>query len=167
MLSIYPWQVLERAISPVRGLAAYVAYPNLAKFKEFLDEWHAEYVADLRRHGLLKQQRSDSLRLCPPPDRDRPQVQGDLANVHIYDSHPQYPALVEWSKTANLRLWKFGKSSDGREGIWIPLNVWQDGQPSASAGPRAEKQSFALSDAAIKVMREADENRAAARGAAE
>ena len=38
MLSIYPRAVIERATSPSRGIAAYVAYPNLAKFKELLDE---------------------------------------------------------------------------------------------------------------------------------
>ena len=160
MLSIYPWAVIERAASPSRGIAAYVAYPNLAKFKELLDGWHAEHVDDMRRRGELRQSRANSLRLCPPPDTGRVHVQGDLANVHVYDSHPRYAALVEWSKTAELRLWKFGRSSDGREGIWIPLNVWQDGQASVKkAAVEAKDRSFVLSDAARKVMQDIDEAR--------
>lgn len=159
LLSIYPQAVLDRAASPSRGLAAYVAYPNLAKFRELLEQWHTEHIEDLRCRGVLRQGRSDSLRLCPPPDRDIPHVQGDLANVHIYDSHPRYAALVEWSKTAEPRLWKFGQSSDGRDGIWIPLSVWQDGQASVKPSRAPEKRSMALSDAALKVMRDADEAR--------
>lgn len=159
MLSIYPQAVLDRAASPSRGLAAYVAYPNLAKFKELLDGWHAEYVDDLRRRGLLRQQRAGSLRLCPPPDAGHRPVQGEFANVHIYDSHPRYAKLVEWSKTAEPRLWKFGKSSDGRDGIWIPLSVWQDGQAAVKTSPQPEKRSFALSEATLKVMKDVDEAR--------
>jgi hypothetical protein len=160
MLSIYPSAVIERAISPSRGIAAYVAYPNLAKFKELLDEWHAEHVEDLRRRGALRQSRQDSLRLCPPPDAGRAHAPGELANVHIPASHPRYAALVEWSKTAEPRLWKLGKSSDGRDGIWIPLNVWQDGQ--ASVRKTAEDQrarSLVLSQAAQKLMKDIDEAR--------
>ena len=160
MLSIYPRAVLERASSPSRGLAAYVSYPNLAKFRELLDEWHADHVDDMRRRGMLRQERADSLRLIPPPDRNAPRAQGDLANIHIYDSHPRYGTLVEWSKTVDIRFWKFGKSSDGRDGIWIPLNVWQDGQAAVrKAAADAGKRSLALSEAALKVMKDVDEAR--------
>jgi len=153
MLSIYPPAVLERAASPSRGLAAYVSYPNLAKFKELLDEWHAEHIEDLRRRGELRQQRTGSLRLCPPPDSRRVHVPGELANVHVPAGHVRYASLVEWVKTAELRLWKFSKSSDGRDGIWIPLNVWQEGRPAA-------KSAAPVASAARKVMNEIDEARA-------
>lgn len=166
MLSIYPQAVLDRARSPSRGLAAYVAYPNLAKFRELLEQWHADHIDDLRRRGMLRQQRADSLRLCPPPDTGRAPVQGELANVHIYDSHPRYATLVIWTKTADPRLWKFGQSSDGRDGIWIPLDVWQDGQAATRARPEAPARSYALSDAALKVVRDVDEARAWGEGRA-
>lgn len=59
--------------------------------------------------------------------------QGRLANVFIPANHQRYDSLCKWAKTANERWWKFGKSSDGQDGIWIPLNVWQDGQAAMKA----------------------------------
>lgn len=49
ILSSYPPPVVERAASPSRGLAAVVAYPNLAKFKQHLDGWLDEHMADVQR----------------------------------------------------------------------------------------------------------------------
>jgi hypothetical protein len=53
--------------------------------------------------------------------------QGHFANVFVPDSHTRFAALCEWAKTAEVKWWKFGKSSDGRNGIWIPYNVWHEG----------------------------------------
>jgi hypothetical protein len=54
-------------------------------------------------------------------------AQGQLANIFVPDTHARFASLCEWAKTTELKWWKFGKSSDGRNGIWIPLNVWQEG----------------------------------------
>lgn len=152
MLSIYPQAVLERATSPSRGLAAYVSYPNLAKFKDLLDQWHGEHIDDLRRRGLLRQNRGGSLRLCPPPDSGRPHVHGDLANVFVPTDHKRYPELVAWSKTAtseiDIRRWRFGESSDGRPGIWIAHDIWDDrrvitGDSISNLAKRAAKSAEA------------------------
>jgi len=62
ILSSYPPQVVERAASPSRGLASVVAYPNLAKFKQHLDEWHGEYLTDVQRID-----RANRKRLPEPP----------------------------------------------------------------------------------------------------
>jgi hypothetical protein len=62
----------------------------------------------------------------PPPQRGDPPA-GHFANVHIPASHPRYASLVEWTKTAEPKFWKFGKSSVGVEGIWIPHNAWDEG----------------------------------------
>jgi hypothetical protein len=57
--------VVARAASPSRGLASVVSYPNLAKFKHHLDEWHGEYLTDMERV------RSDANRKrLPEPPRD-------------------------------------------------------------------------------------------------
>jgi hypothetical protein len=54
--------VLERAVSPSRGLAANVAYPNLAKFKTLLDEWQDEFYTEQDRIA-----RANRKRLPEPP----------------------------------------------------------------------------------------------------
>lgn len=64
ILSIYPWQVLERAVSPSRGLAALVQYPNLAKFKKLLDEWAEEFYTEQDRIARANRRR------LPEPPRD-------------------------------------------------------------------------------------------------
>lgn len=53
--------------------------------------------------------------------------QGHFANVFVPDSHARFAKLCEWAKAAEIKWWKFGKSSDGRNGIWIPYNVWEEG----------------------------------------
>jgi len=63
ILSNYPPAVLERAVSPSRGIAAFIAYPNLAKMRERLEEWSAEYYADLKR-------REPKPKALPEPPRD-------------------------------------------------------------------------------------------------
>ena len=57
ILSSYPRPVLERAVSPSRGLAAAVPYPNLAKFKKHLDEWAEEFYTDQDRIARANRKR--------------------------------------------------------------------------------------------------------------
>jgi hypothetical protein len=127
MLSKYPPQVVERAISPSRGLPAFVSYPNLAKFRELLDEW-----AEIAWEEETRRRNSRLAKLPPgagylPPRRLETPPQGHFANVHIPATHPRYASLVEWTKTAEPKFWKFGKSSVGVDGIWIPHNAWDEG----------------------------------------
>lgn len=62
------------------------------------------------------------------PRRIQDAPQGHFANVHIPATHMRYESLCEWRKTADPKFWKFGKSSDGVDGIWVPLNIWSEGQ---------------------------------------
>ncbi len=57
ILSSYPRQVLERAVSPSQGLAGAVQYPNLAKFKKHLDEWAEEFYTDQDRTARANRKR--------------------------------------------------------------------------------------------------------------
>jgi hypothetical protein len=50
---------------------------------------------------------------------------GCLANVFIPDSHTRYSRLCAWAEGADPRLYRYGKSSDGRTGIWIGLSIWE------------------------------------------
>jgi hypothetical protein len=62
LLSIYPQPVIERAMSPSRGLPAMVSYPNLAKYREHLEVWAKEHAIDLDR-----QERANRKHLPEPP----------------------------------------------------------------------------------------------------
>jgi hypothetical protein len=48
--------------------------------------------------------------------------------VFVPDTHTRYSNLVGWSTTADARKYRFGKSSDGRPGIYIAWDVWDSGQ---------------------------------------
>ena len=63
ILSTYPQEVIDRAVSPSRGLPGLVTYPNLAKFKGYLDGWRDDYFAALKRIQDLKR--------IPPPEPPR------------------------------------------------------------------------------------------------
>ena len=153
----YETDLIREVTDPRTGIQASEKFraflPNVGELKGYC-EAEAARRERLKRLGERRVPIAPDLRLEPPE-----QPPGHLANVHIYAEHPRYPALVEWSKTAEPRLWKFGRSSDGRDIIWIPLNVWQDGQPRVSAGQNTEKRSLALSEAALKVMKDVDEAR--------
>lgn len=63
-MSSYPQPVLDRAVSPSRGLASVVQYPNLAKFKKHLDEWREEFYTDQDRRERANRKR------LPEPERN-------------------------------------------------------------------------------------------------
>lgn len=138
LLSTFPFPVIERAISPSRGLPAYVPYPNLAKFRELLDEWCEIYWEEQSRK-----------RIAPPADakRSRPgrlenPPPGHFGKMFVPANHARYAGLCEWAKTAEAKWWRFGKSSDGRDGIWVPINVFEEGQEAMKAIERAKTMTM-------------------------
>ena len=135
MLSGYPPLVLDRAASPSRGLAAFVAYPNLARFKERLDVWYGEHLEHVAT-TMAKRIEADPKRRSPPPVLIPLDTPGRLANIFVPAGHHRYAALCEWAKTAEKKWWRYGKASDGREGIWIPLSEWQTATDTIGAGAR-------------------------------
>ena len=158
VLSDYDFDLMKEVTDPRTGICSTEKFmtfmPNAGELKVYC-ETQAARKERLKRLGERRVPVAPEQRLEPPE-----QPPGHLANVHIYAGHPRYAALVEWSKTAEPRLWKFGKSSDGRDGIWIPLNVWQDGMAAVrEAGPKVKERSYVLSEAAQKVMKDIDEAR--------
>jgi hypothetical protein len=86
---------------------------------------------------------------------------GDLATVFVPTQNVRYPQFVEWAKTANPRLWKFGVSSDNHQGIWISYDTWDLRQITArKAGPEtALPPRLALSEEALRAMALVDAER--------
>lgn len=95
--------------------------PNVGELKRYC-EAKAAHRDHLKRLGSRRQPISAERLLAAPDPRDAPD--GCWANVHIPSTNGRYAAIVEWSKTADRRKWKFGKSSVGVDGIWIAHDVW-------------------------------------------
>ena len=69
MLAMYPTAVIANAADPARGLPAFVAFPNLAKFREQLERMLDEYDRDVRRERH-RMDRENQKRLSAPPRLD-------------------------------------------------------------------------------------------------
>lgn len=72
ILSSYHQAVIDRAASPLHGLAGCIAYPNLARYREKLDVWAQEHHYEVERDRLAK-----TPRLQEPP-RD-PEMEAKIA----------------------------------------------------------------------------------------
>lgn len=123
VLSEFPEDIVVHVTSPRTGLQRRSKWPPT--ISEILEacEQHQDYLRKMaapRRASAIPQMPSPSL-------RNRPQ--GSLANLFVPEGHPRYARLVEWTKTADPVFWRFGSSSDGRPGLHIPLNIWQEGVP--------------------------------------
>lgn len=77
--------------------------------------------------------------------------------VFIPTTDYRYQRFVDWAKVAHQNLWQLGKSSDGRDGIWVDHRIWTSHEsftkPTAAPFPKEPKVRTAseippLSDAA-------------------
>lgn len=131
VLASYDVDLIREVTDPRTGIATTEKFsafmPNAGELKIYC-EGIAARKARLERLGSLRLPDLGQARLSAPDP-----LPGRLANVFIPNTHQRYARLVEWAKTVDDRFWKFGKSSDGRDGLWIPLNVWQDGQEAIRA----------------------------------
>lgn len=116
--------LIREVTDPRTGISATEKFasfmPNAGELKI-----HCDGVA--RRKANLAR-----LAALPAPDFSRPQLAkpgprpGDLANAFVPATHPKYHDLVEWSRDADERLWRVGKSHDGRDGIFVAHGVAQE-----------------------------------------
>lgn len=80
-------------------------------------EQHHEHLIRLRAPRSLP-----TKRLPAPLLRDLPA--GSLAQIFVPEGHPRYAKLLQWTETEQPVWWKFGKSSDGRSGLWVSHEAW-------------------------------------------
>lgn len=52
--------------------------------------------------------------------------QGYMAQVFVPVGHPRYEALCKRAESADPIWWKYGTASDGRQGIWVSHNFWNN-----------------------------------------
>ena len=80
--------------------------------------------------------------------------------MFVPSTHERYSKLVAWSQDPQTesRKWRYGKSGDNRDGIWIAWDVWDDRPaPMRSIGGLAA--AVTLSAAARKTMADVDAER--------
>ena len=122
VLSSYETSLIHEVTDPETGISATEKFmsfmPNAGELKVYCDAIAARRDR-IQRLGALPQIDFTRPRLPRPPARP-----GDLATVFVPSDNPRYPQFVEWTKTADPTLWKFGVSSDNRQGIWISYNTW-------------------------------------------
>jgi hypothetical protein len=154
VLSLYEADLIREVTDPRTGIQTTEKHmtfmPQSGELKVYCDGIAARKQRMQHLGSLAKPERA---RLMPPEPRS-----GDRATVHVPTSHERYAKLVEWSKSADMRLWRFGKSSDGRDGIWIPWDVW-DNAPAPAPRIGEFAKSFTLSPQAVKTMVDLDAER--------
>lgn len=118
VLEGFPDEVIRYVCDPRTGLQRRLKWPpTISEVIEACEDHqdHLKRLRELRPVGRLS-----------PHDHERPQ--GCLANLFVPEGHPRYQKMVEWTGDAHEKWWKYGESSDGRRGIWIPNTVWQGNQ---------------------------------------
>jgi hypothetical protein len=124
VLSKYAVEVIKAVTDPYSGLPSkkkengYSGMPDVADVREACDD-EANRIARMERYRQLPAPDFDRPRLAAPPRQP-----GDLATIFVPESNPRYPALLEWSKTADGRKFKF----ETRPGIWIAHDIWDERQ---------------------------------------
>ena len=157
VLAMYDTDLIREVTDPRTGIATSEKYmsfmPNAGELKVYCDAVAARRDR-IRRLGSLPAPDFTRARLSSPPRQP-----GDLATVFVPVENVRYPKFVEWAKTADPKLWKFGVSSDNRKGIWISHDTWDLRQVTARRVPAAEPQRLALSEEALRAMALVDAER--------
>jgi hypothetical protein len=110
VLSDFSDEIVMFVTSPKTGLQRRHKWPpTISEVLEACAD-HYEYLTRLRDH------RPAIARLAAPSEV----APGYLANVFVPAGHPRYAGLVEWSKTADPKMWKF----EERPGIWVNVDIW-------------------------------------------
>lgn len=126
VLAVYDTELIREVTDPRTGIMTAEKHlgfmPNAGELKVYCDAVAARRDR-LQRLGSLPAPNLNRPRLPPPPP-----MPGDKATVFVPEGHQRYLELVAWAQKPHTdpRLWKFGRSSDARVGIWIAWNVWDD-----------------------------------------
>jgi hypothetical protein len=152
VLEQYPNEVVVYVTDPRTGVQRGCKWPpTIAEITEACDR----RVGDLERAKRFATWGERNERYQLPPPIEEYDVPGRLAQVFVPDGHHRYAEFAAWSKTVETKWWKFGKSSDGRSGIWIPWSSWELGPQQISGGAQEAR------DRARRIIQEArDRNRA-------
>lgn len=107
--------------SPKTGLQRRSKWPPTISEVLTACEEHQDFLAKMRKPRPVIAER-----LPAPLLSERPQ--GYLAVIFVPEGHSRYEKLVEWTQESPTVLWKFGRASDNRKGIWVSRGAWE-GKP--------------------------------------
>jgi len=154
VLSLYEPDLIREVTDPRTGICTTEKHasflPNAGEIKLYCEGIAARRERVARLSKLPAPDPGRHLLSAPDP---RP---GDKATVFVPIGHARYGKLVAWSQEADTdqRKWRYGKSSDNREGIWISWDVWDQQAPAPMRTMRTPDLS--LSEATLRAMREVD-----------
>jgi hypothetical protein len=117
ILCDFPEEVVTYVTSPKTGMQRRSKWPPTISEIVAACEEHQNYLTRLRTERPAGK--------APLPVADS--SPGHLANQFVPNSHARYPALCEWAAIADPKYWRYGKSTDGRDGIHIPRTIWDMG----------------------------------------
>ena len=125
VLSLYGSDIIREATDPRTGIQTsekFAAFmPNAGELKIYCEAIAARKERMRQLAAIPKPVPADR-RLEAPA-----QPQGSWANVFVPEGHARYQRMVDATEKLDRKFWKFGHSSEGVVGLWIALNVWQDG----------------------------------------
>jgi hypothetical protein len=72
-LSIFPREIIERAVDPVHGIPSKVKFLNLAEIRKHLDDWATDHYAHTERVERLTR------KALPEPTPESPEMRERVA----------------------------------------------------------------------------------------
>lgn len=117
VLEEFPDETIMHVSDPRTGIQRRSKWPPTISEVVTACEEHQDYLRRLAKPKAFAIPREPSPRLREAPD-------GYLAQIFVPEGHQRYAGLVEWSEKADRVYWRYGKSSDGRQGIWVDYDTW-------------------------------------------
>jgi hypothetical protein len=153
VLAMFDADLIREVTDPRTGIITSEKYmsfmPNVGELKVYCDGVAARRER-LQRLGSLPQPDFTRAQLPKPPP-----APGDRATVFVPASNSHYPAFLEWSKTADVRLFKFKQ----RPGIWVSYDTWENRRTATMPRNEPGARRLELSDEAKRVMSSVDAER--------
>jgi hypothetical protein len=153
VLSIYEPDLVREVTDPRTGIMTNEKYmsfmPNAGELKIYCEAVAARQER-IQRLGALPAPDFNRARL-PPPEP----APGDKATVFVPASNSHYQAFLDWSRTADVRLFKF----EQRPGIWVSYDTWENRRVATRPRETVDMPRLALSETALRAMAAVDAER--------
>lgn len=153
VLTLYDFEIMREVTDPRTGIMTtekFAAFmPNAGELKIYCEAVAARQER-IQRLGSLPAPDFSRARL-PPPEPSP----GDKATVFVPASNSHYQAFLDWSKTADVRLFKF----EQRPGIWVSYDTWENRRVATRPRETVDMPRLSLSEHALRAMASVDAER--------